>query len=105
MIRKENRKLIQGAFLEVHRSNNRVETSDHSKYAIENISRGGLRFLSPDQYSVDERIEIILHLNNGEKHSLMARICYRDEPRTASNGSCCYGVSFLDHFLEIAHVI
>ena len=103
MIRRENRQSIQGAFLDIHRQNPGT-MNDYdilTRYPIENISRGGLRFLCHDQFNIDERIQITVHMANGETHSARARICYCDLNNT-HNGDCHYGVSFLDNFLEMA---
>ena len=104
MIRRDNRQAIRDAFLDVHRqvSNDSFDNQE-THYTIENISRGGLRFCSEnDDYQVDERIEIVVHLSNGDTHSAMARICYCDR-----NGRqpAHYGVSFLDNFLEMAKCV
>lgn len=105
MIRRENRHAIEGACLDVQRQQGvrppSGDSADSYRYPIENISRGGLRFFSHDPYRVDERIEITLHMADGKTHSAMARICYRHGNNDSAD-CCCYGVSFLDHFLEIA---
>ena len=104
MIRRERRQTVDGAFLDVHRQlqNNDFDTNNPTHYPIENISRGGLRFQSTETYHVDERIEIIVKLSNGNTHSAMARICYCENN---SDASTYYGVSFLDNFLEMAKCI
>jgi hypothetical protein len=105
MIRRDNRHVIEDACLYVHRQHSAQSPPDDARnsyaYPIENISRGGLRFFSHDPYRVNERIEITLRLANGKTHSAMARICYRHDNNKDAD-CCCYGVSFLDHFLEIA---
>ena len=103
MIRRDNRRPVAGAVLNVQRHT----TAEHplsaapSQYPIENISRGGLRFHSHDDYRIDERIIITVHLANGEIHSAMARICYCNSEQ-GEQVSYHYGVSFLDNFLEMA---
>ena len=104
MIRRERRQTVDGAFLDVHRQlqNNDFDSNNPTQYPIENISRGGLRFQSTETYRVDERIEIIVKLPNGNTHSAMARICYFEND---DNDNSYYGVSFLDNFLEMAKCI
>jgi len=100
MIRRENRHAIEGAHLDIHRQAEARQAAGDTlaHYPVENISRGGLRFHGSDSYRIDERIEITVYLKNGESHSAMGRICYRQ----GDHENCCdYGVSFLDNFLEM----
>jgi hypothetical protein len=102
MIRRYNRRNTENAFLEIHRLNQNTDRAleSTSRYPVENISRGGLRFYSNQPFVIDERIEVILHLSDGATHSATGRICYcqTDEDRAGQWG---YGISFLDNFLEI----
>ena len=102
MIRHDNRHAIEGARLLVRRQAiTASSTLGAAACSIENISRGGLRFHSRDRYRIDERIEITLQLADGRTHSAMGRICYRN---TEGDDSYHYGVSFLNHFMDMGHV-
>ncbi len=100
LIRRDNRQFIKGAWLNLNRPNLQTKDDDHC-YPIINISRGGLRFCSHDEFEINERVQVIVHMANGEIHHAMGRICYcQDKEQETEHGSCC-GVSFLDHFLEM----
>lgn len=102
MIRREKRSAVDGAFVQIVRVARPAEAPnpDTAEYPIENISRGGLRFCGNGEYNIDERIQVTVRLASGERHSAMARICYREQD--APNRHSHYGVSFLDNFLEMA---
>lgn len=100
MIRRDNRQFIKGAWLNLNRPNIQTPDDDHN-YPIINISRGGLRFCSHDPFEINERVQVIVHMGNGEIHSAMGRICYCQDQAEKDEHGCCYGVSFLDHFLEM----
>jgi hypothetical protein len=103
MIRRENRRAVEDAFLHLERLSKDLSEAEpvavDQQYPIENISRGGLRFHGSTLFHVDERINITVTLAGGEQHSALARICYREN---GHQGYFHYGVSFLDNFLEMA---
>lgn len=96
MIQRETRQASEGAQVSLKkRSSDNSDTQD-SKYPVNNISRGGLRFSCKDTFDVDERVQLTLYLSNGHVHNLDGRICYCKDN---SNNQHDYGVSFLDPYL------
>ncbi len=101
MIRRYNRLDADNTFLEIRRLNPSAGPASGKTTCgpVDNLSRGGLRFHSSEPFDVDERVEITLHLGNGETHCATGRICYcivdKDNP-----GLWSYGISILDNFLE-----
>ena len=100
MIRRDARHAIDNAHLILNREFTETDKEDHH-YPVQNISRGGLRFSSSDNYDVDERIEITVLLQNREIHRAHARICYRTN---GQDQTFHYGVSFLDRFVDMEQV-
>ena len=101
MSRQDHRLAIDNAWLQLQRiqpgSNSAVLST---RYHVYNISRGGLRFSSTEQFDNQERVSVILHLPNDTEHASPGRICYCEPDE--SNKSCIYyGVSFLDNFLDM----
>lgn len=100
MIRRESRQNLNNAHLILHREDPDAEHDRH-EYPIQNISRGGLRFSSYDNYEIDERIEISVYNEHKELHHAHARICYC-LTENDNDELFFYGVSFLDRFVDMS---
>ena len=96
MIQRETRQAIDGAQVSLRRQATESDNQADSKYPVNNISRGGLRFSATEDFDVDERVELTLYLSNGHIHNLHGRICYC---QNNNNNQHDYGVSFLDPYL------
>jgi hypothetical protein len=96
MVEREKRQQVEASYLQLnkqHTENNKI------KYPIENISRGGLRFFSKEEFEIDDRYELNIHLENGKIHSALGRICYCENNASEKKGHY-YGISFLNNYLE-----
>jgi len=99
MVRRDNRHAISGAIIQLAP----VDASTVSTapaFKVNNISRGGIQFASDKPFELEQRIRLLLKLPNGRQHTATGRICYRD--RQPGNGGDYYGISFLDHYLDIS---
>ena len=97
MIQRETRQASDGAQVSLKRQATESTHLGQTKYPVNNISRGGLRFSCNENYDVDERVELTIYLSNGHEHNLNGRICYC-HPANNDNGHD-YGISFLDSYL------
>ena len=99
MIRRERRQAVEGAYFKL---NSPYKDRDHEnlQYAINNISRGGLRFCSHDVFIVDDLINISVYINEVEIHQAKCRLCYFIHDNESKNGDY-YGLSFLDKFMDM----
>ncbi len=68
------------------------------EYEIINISRGGLCFASHNIYDLNEVLQVDIIKNRQAIHSASGRVCYRT--RVDKENLACYGLSFLDHFID-----
>ncbi|MDH5484666.1 MAG: PilZ domain-containing protein [Gammaproteobacteria bacterium] len=96
MVEREKRQKAGGSYLQLSKHDVK---NNKTKYPIENISRGGLRFFSTDEFEIDDRYELNIYLENGNTHSAMGRICYC-ENNTSDKEGHYYGISFLNNYLE-----
>ncbi|MDH5391666.1 MAG: PilZ domain-containing protein [Gammaproteobacteria bacterium] len=93
-IRHEN----NNAYLVIDRGND-AESDSHSRhYPIQNLSRGGIRFCSNEHFEIDERVNLLLYIDEKLSHQACGRICYHDEDQQHNN---YYGISFLDKYLSL----
>ena len=97
MIQRETRQASDGAQVSLKRQAAESNNPQQAKYPVNNISRGGLRFSSHENYDVDERIELTIYLSNGHVHNINGRICYCHNANNENGHD--YGISFLDSYL------
>ncbi len=69
-----------------------------SSLSIENISRGGFRFISNNQFELEDRVHVSLHFPDGHTQEVIGRICYKDE---LAGNRMAYGYSILDGFYSL----
>jgi len=98
MNRSDTRHENNNAYLLISRGNSKTQTGHNKHYSIQNLSRGGIRFCSEDQFEIDERIDLSLYIDDKLSHKARGRICYHDEDK---HHNSYYGVSFLDKFLNL----
>lgn len=99
MIRKERRQSIDDAHFKLD-APYKDRDYKNAKYAIDNISRGGLRFCSQDVFCIDDLISVSIYLDKEMIHNAQCRICYFEHHNDSPNGDC-YGLSFIDKFIDM----
>ena len=78
------------------------EADDRCRDAIvelENISRGGFRFLSSLALELEDRVLVMLGFPDGRQQEVLGRICYREA--TESDDLVAYGFSILQGFYKL----
>lgn len=95
MQQREPRHFIDNGSVELQRPSTENRPRPH-EYKVLNISRGGLCFQSDEDFELNETLK--LNVRIGEKRILSAngRVCYRNHDEAHS----CYGLSFLDDFID-----
>ena len=65
---------------------------------IENISKGGFRFVTSKRFELEDRIKAKIIFNDGRTQETVGRICYCNEDE--ENGNFIYGFSILSGFIH-----
>ena len=69
-------------------------------FFIENISRGGFRFIATIGLEIDNQLQVILKFPDERTEEVLGRICYRDD--TIEGDGVAYGFSVIDGFYQLA---
>jgi hypothetical protein len=98
--KKENR-MAQQYFTVLNKNG---ETQNHlgeHSFHIEHICKGGFRFLTKEEFELEDRIQVQLRFPDKHTQEVLGRICYSDAidaDRTA------YGFSVLNGFYASIHL-
>ncbi len=99
MNRNQARGSAAGYCIQVLIVNGEVQTHLPLKsFYIENIGKGGFRFLSDVNFELEDRVQVLLHFPNGHSQEVLGRICYKEE--TSSN-RIAYGYSVIEGFYSL----
>lgn len=93
MQQREPRHPIDNGLVELQPQSSDTQTHE---YKVLNISRGGLCFQSNDNFELNETFKLKLIIDKKRILSANGRVCYRNH----SESSPCYGLSFLDDFID-----
>ncbi len=79
---------------------NGVKSDPSQQYqgTIENISKGGFRFVSSDRFELEDRITAKIIFTDGQSQETFGRICYCYEYE--ADGSYAYGLSIINGFIH-----
>jgi len=69
---------------------------------IENISKGGFRFVTDLQLGIEDRLLVLLRFPDDRSKEIFGRVCYRDEMNDSDN--IAYGFSVLDGFYSLSAI-
>ncbi len=99
MIRNQERASADGYCIQVRVINGEAQTllSQRSFY-IENIGKGGFRFLSDVNFELEDRIQVTLRFPDGHSQEVIGRICYKEE---AAGNRIAYGYSVIEGFYSL----
>ena len=99
MNQNRERTTADGYCIQVLIVNGEVQTHLSQKsFYIENIGKGGFRFLSDVAFELEDRVQVLLRFPGGHSQEVLGRICYKDE--TGSN-HMAYGYSVMDGFYSL----
>jgi len=65
---------------------------------IENISKGGFRFVTSKRFQLEDRIKVKIIFTDGRSQETFGRICYCNEDE--ENGNYAYGFSIINGFIH-----
>lgn len=102
MTRTQERASADGYCIQVLIINGVVQTHlSHKSFYIENIGKGGFRFLSEVSFELEDRVQVLLRFPDEHSQEVLGRICYStalDDKTTA------YGFSVIDGFYSLYSV-
>jgi len=100
MLREDSRNPGDGYCVQILIVNGEVRNDLSQKtYSIENISRGGFRFISDTIFEIDDRLKVLLKFPDGRSNEVLGRVCYCDELKQSDGYS--YGFSVLEGFYSL----
>ena len=99
MTEEQERASIDGYCIQVLFVNGEVQNQLSPKsFYIENIGKGGFRFLSDASFELEDRIQVLLRFPEGNSQEVWGRICYVE---AAENGKSAYGFSVTKGFYKL----
>jgi len=99
MNRNQERASADGYCIQVLIVNGDVQTHLSQKsFYIENIGKGGFRFLADVNFELEDRVQVLLRFPNGYSQEVLGRICYKQE---VPGNRKAYGYSVMDGFYTL----
>ncbi len=99
MNRNQERASADGYCIQVLIVNGDVQTHLSQKsFYIENIGKGGFRFLADVNFELEDRVQVLLRFPNGYSQEVLGRICYKEK---AAGNRMAYGYSVMDGFYTL----
>jgi len=74
------------------------DQSQHYEGNIENISKGGFRFITSKRFELEDRIKAKIIFTDGRSQETVGRICYCNEGE--KSGDYAYGFSIINGFIH-----
>ena len=69
---------------------------------IENISKGGFRFITDLMFAIEDRLQVLLRFPDGRTKEVFGRVCYCEEVDDSDKRA--YGFSVLDGFYTLTAI-
>lgn len=100
MNRNQERASADGYCVQVLIINGDVQSQLSQKsFYIENIGKGGFRFLADSTFQLEDRVQVLLRFPNGHSQEVLGRICYMED---AENNQTAYGFSVIEGFYSLS---
>lgn len=68
-------------------------------FYIENIGKGGFRFLADIKFELEDRVQVLLRFPDDHSQEVLGRICYSEDH---DGEQTAYGFSVIDGFYSLA---
>ena len=95
MARNQDRASAEGYCIQILIINGTVSEQAEKSYYVENIGKGGFRFISDDEFNLEDRVKVLLRFPDGYSQEVLGRICYSD---SSDDGKQAYGFSVISGF-------
>jgi len=99
MTRNQDRASADGYCIQVLIINGEVQNNlSHKSFYIENIGKGGFRFLSDVKFELEDRVQVLLRFPDDHTQEVLGRICYSE---SLDDGVMAFGFSVIDGFYSL----
>jgi hypothetical protein len=99
MKRHQERSSAEGYCVQILIVNGHVQNDTSLKsYYIENIGKGGFRFVTDMQFDLEDRIQVLLRFPDDHTQEVLGRICYSEQ---IEDDMVAYGFSVLEGFYSL----
>lgn len=99
MTRNQERASAEGYCIQVLIINGEVQNHLSQKsFYIENIGKGGFRFISDVEFELEDRVQVLLRFPDDHSQEVLGRICYSE---TIDVDKIAYGFSVIDGFYSL----
>lgn len=99
MSRNQERAAAEGYCIQVLIINGEVQNQISQKsFYIENIGKGGFRFISEARFELEDRVQVLLRFPDDHSQEVLGRICYSDD---LGDDKFAYGFSVIDGFYSL----
>jgi len=99
MKRNQDRATADGYCIQVLIINGEVQNQLSQKsFYIENIGKGGFRFISDVKFELEDRVQVLLRFPDDHSQEVLGRICYSE---TIDDTTMAYGYSVIDGFYSL----
>ena len=93
------RSTVEGYCIQVLIINGEVQGSFSQKSLyVENIGKGGFRFISNVSFNLEDRVQVLLRFPDGCSQEVLGRICYSEE---LDDSEIAYGFSVIEGFYSL----
>ena len=94
-----DRSTAEGYCIQVLIINGEVQNHlSHKSFYIENIGKGGFRFISDLDFELEDRVQVLLRFPDDHTQEVLGRICYSD---ATDNGMTAFGFSVINGFYSL----
>jgi hypothetical protein len=99
MKRDQERANAEGYCIQILIINGEVQNRLSQKsYYIENIGKGGFRFIADIKFELEDRVQVLLRFPDDHSQEVLGRICYSEE---VDNQQTAYGFSVIEGFYSL----
>jgi len=99
MNRDQERASAEGYCIQILIINGEVQDQLSLKsFYIENIGKGGFRFLSDATFELEDRVQVLLRFPDNRSQEVLGRICYMEE---VDDHQSAYGFSVIEGFYTL----
>lgn len=99
MKRDRERANAEGYCIQILIINGEVQNRLSQKsYYIENIGKGGFRFIADMNFELEDRVQVLLRFPDDHSQEVLGRICYSEE---VDNQQTAYGFSVIEGFYSL----
>lgn len=102
MNKNRNRTSAEGYSIQVLIINGEVQSHlSQQHFYIENIGKGGFRFVSDVKFDLEDRVQVLLRFPDDHLQEVLGRICYCD---SVEDEMTAYGFSVIDGFYTLTAI-